>query len=368
MNTTPKKDSDFLINSLAPPLNRGISRPFDCDLEAFTGENKQYLLHLLDDALRDADQSHSEMAIALPLMRYVSGELVAGKQCGFTTGAKVFMAKKGVTCAAHAKALVALARIAGIPAREAAMHNMPDITGHTVCELWVDNHWVCFDPQHGLLFSSQQRWDPNALLSFDQLICQRVAHWYPIKILKEPGKGRDQKTSSGLPELADPTDPSERFYTKSLLNRYRNMIDTSYPVTYRATATCFPLLADLRESAKCELVALHGQSKTNVRILGIGPNNGSRSLGYAFMNMLWLKGREQSLISIAITFAGSPPPLQCLPLAHLRVISQTQPTDRQVSFTVRMTAPESMALMYSPDVFEVLEHVEVSLIAGENMV
>lgn len=366
------KDVNFLINALVPPLERGMLPPVSSDKDAFVGENTQYLLQRLDHALSDVEQTYGKMDLALTLMRYVSGELVYGLRCGFATGAAVFMASPGVTCAAYAKALVALARAGGIPAREAALHNMPDFTGHTICELWVENRWICVDPRYGLLFSSQKKWDPEALLSFDQLVCQRVAHWYPLKILRIPGKGRDKKTASGLPELVDPTEPDEHFYTNTLLNSYRNMIATAYPVTYRATATCFPLLADLRKSASCELFALHAQTPnntpSNARILGIGKDNGSRSLGYAFMNMLWLKSREQSLIRITITFTAPSPPLQCLPLAHLRVISKTQPTDRRVCFTVRVTAPESMALLYSPHEFGVLEHVEIALVGeGEEM-
>jgi hypothetical protein len=353
--------SAFLTNGLLPPLERGHQRPVSTDKLPFVGEDEPYLRQRLADALGEIELPNDELALALALMRYVSGELVYGFQCGFATGAAVFAASPGVTCAAYAKALVALARVAGIPAREAALHNMPDFTGHTVCELWVQNRWICVDPRYGLLFSSQSSWNPEALLSFDQLICQRIDHWYPLKILNRLGTGRDQKTESGLPELVDPTDLNEHFYTDKLLSTYRNMIVTAYPVTYRATATCFPLLADLRESARCELFALNGQHKTNARILGIGANNGSRSLGYAFMNMLWLYTTGPARVHADFRFSAGAPPLQSLPLAHLRVISRTQPVPEQIQFTLHTTAEQSMALIYAPNEFGVLTKVQVEM-------
>ncbi len=353
----------FLTNGLLPPLERGQQPPVSSDKLPFAGENEPYLQGRLSDALEETGQPNDELELVLTLMRYASGELIYGFQCGFANGAAVFAASPGVTCAAYAKALVALARAAGIPAREAALHNLPDCIGHTVCELWVQERWICADPRYGLLFLSCKNWVQEALLSFDQLVNRRVAEWHFFKILSRPGAGRHIKTPSGLPELVDSDAPNEVFYTPKLLTTYRDMITAAYPVTYRATATCFPLLADLRESTYCKLVALKNHTEENIRILGIGSNNGSCSLGYAFMNMLWLLTARPARILVIFTFTHPAPPLQCLPLAHVRVTAHTNPTPEQVQFILHTTADQAMVLLYASDAFGVLNEVLVELMS-----
>ena len=349
----------FLSNGLLPPFERGNQPPAQVDRDPFPAENIHTLNTALSCAMQDCPPA-DELELALKLMRYVCGELRRGDRCGFVSGASVLNAGEGVTCAAFTKLLVALLRASSIPAREASFGGLTTNTGHTVCEGWIDERWICMDPYYGLLFLSTPFWQPQALLSFQALVNHPGRHWHLFKILQRPWQGRNCQTISKRPE------PIEADYVADVVpdiaTFYKEMVAIAYPVTYRATATCFPLLADLRQRLRYELTAWTPQQDATRRYLGLGPRNGSRSLGFAFMNLLWLLTAGPALVRVTIAFSDQSPPLQCLPLADLRVVEHTMVSANQMRFTLRTISDQAMALLYAPDSFGVLAGVVVEVL------
>jgi len=133
------------------------------------------LAEIFPDRLPEDDES-----VALAILDFVA-QTIRLEYTDTPSGAEVL--KQGhAYCNGMALAFVALCREAGLPARVNAFHNLTDMQGHNMAEVYYDGDWRLFDPTYNVFFYTAADYGAGEVLSLRTLAAHDADRWYCFQL------------------------------------------------------------------------------------------------------------------------------------------------------------------------------------------
>lgn len=318
---------------LPTPYERGQARPEQVDMDLGPGEDRAFLEGCAGTALQGVGSEPQRRAIAL--LKYVTSTLNLKAHGGTATA---ILRDGHAICAGMSRVFCALCRVSGLPCRDVSLFGLRDMGSHVMAEVYYDDAWHLFDPTFGLFFLAEDR----RLCTLHDMICNPDAGEM-FCVVPKPWQGFDQAAREHEPAPA-PADFMKHQYGFGLPERYREWFSVAYPVTYRQAATSFPVRVDLAKDVSLEYVSADQAPEGACNRIGIDPETGWMSVGFAFCHTLLITAPAGRSVSLEYHFTDSAPELETMGLTGVRVLERTL-EGNLVSFVLHCVEEQAVAMV-----------------------